>query len=255
MFFTGYINSRWRPGKMMRMPPVARSEPGGCLAIWPGLLTLLALCLALAAPVAQARQDPGALRQRLAARFDSSRIPLLDEWLAMVASASALDEQAKLARVNDFVNGNFAYEDDATIWEQNDYWATPLEMIGKGRGDCEDFTIVKYVSLRMAGMGSARLRLVYAKARLDGLAGPVWVAHMVLAYYATPDAEPLVLDNLNETILPASRRPDLQPVFSFNSEGIFAGVSGKGAAKAAAGIGRLSRWEDAWRRILADGYE
>jgi hypothetical protein len=25
--------------------------------------------------------------------------------------------------------------------------------------------------------------------------------------------------------------------------------------KAAAGIGRLSRWEDAWRRILADGYE
>jgi hypothetical protein len=107
----------------------------------------------------------------------------------------------------------------------------------------------------MAGVPGGKLRLVYAKARLDGMAGPVWVAHMVLAYYPVPGAEPLVLDNLNTAILPASRRPDLQPVFSFSSDGIFAGVSGQGAAKAAAGIGRLSRWENAWRRILADSYE
>ena len=66
--------------------------------------------------------------------------------------------------------------------------------------------------------------------------------------------EPLLLDNLDSTIRPASKRPDLKPVFSFNSDGIFAGVSG-GNATTAGGIGRLSRWEDAWRRILADGYE
>ena len=77
---------------------------------------------------------------------------------------------------------------------------------------------------------------------------------MVLAYYPTPYAEPLILDNLDGTIRPASRRPDLRPVFSFNSEGIFAGVSGKEQA-AAGGTGRLSRWEDALRRIHAEGFE
>jgi predicted transglutaminase-like cysteine proteinase len=232
-----------------------RPGPDRCLAVWRGLLALFAVCLALTAIFAQARLDPVMLRERLAARFDPSRILLLDKWLSVVASASSLKEEAKLAHINDFINSNFFFEDDITIWGQSDYWATPLEMIGQGRGDCEDFAIIKYVSLRMAGVASGKLRLVYSKARLDGLAGPVWVAHMVLAYYATPSAEPLVLDNLNGNILPASRRPDLQPIFSFNSDGIFAGVSGKGATTAAAGIGRLSRWEDAWRRILADGYQ
>ena len=79
-------------------------------------------------------------------------------------------------------------------------------------------------------------------------------AHMVLTYYATPNAEPQVLDNLDATIRPASRRPDLQPVFSFNSEGIFAGVSGNEKASAGS-LGRLSRWEDVLRRIRAEGYE
>ena len=77
---------------------------------------------------------------------------------------------------------------------------------------------------------------------------------MVLSYFPSPNAAPLVLDTLLSTIRPASRRSDLQPVFSFNSEGIFAGVSGKtGASKG--GIGRLSRWENVLRRIDAEGYE
>ncbi|MDR2112585.1 MAG: transglutaminase-like cysteine peptidase [Candidatus Accumulibacter sp.] len=249
-----------RHGKTIRASPLNRSGLGGRLASWPGLLASFAACLALSAPAALVRSDPGLLRgqvlqEQLAARFDSSRILLLDDWLAVIASAGALKEQARLTRINDFINERIAYEDDITIWGQSDYWATPLETIGRGRGDCEDFAIIKYVSLRMTGMASGKLRLVYAKARVEGRAGPVWIAHMVLAYYATPSAEPLVLDNLNGTILPASRRPDLRPVFSFNSDGIFAGVSGKDAMKAAAGIGRLSRWEDAWRRVLAEGYE
>ncbi|MDR1709804.1 MAG: transglutaminase-like cysteine peptidase [Candidatus Accumulibacter sp.] len=235
-------------------PPMNRFCAPPRFAAWRGLLLAVAACLALAAVLAQARLDADHLRQQLAERFDPSRVELLDDWLAMVASARSLREDAKLARVNDFINTRLFFEDDITIWGQSDYWATPLEMIGQGRGDCEDFAIIKYISLRMAGVASSRLRLVYSKAQLDGLAGPVWVAHMVLAYYPSPSAEPLVLDNLNHAILPASHRGDLQPMFSFNSDGIFAGVSGRGAATAAAGIGRLSRWEDAWGRILAEGY-
>ncbi|MDR2452342.1 MAG: transglutaminase-like cysteine peptidase [Candidatus Accumulibacter sp.] len=236
----------------LRNPSGAR----GFFLPWRGLLAAFAVCLTLSAPFAAAPRDVERLRGELVARFDASRLPLLDAWLEAVSAAARRHrEEDKLAQINDFVNANIFFEDDISVWGVSDYWATPLETIGQGRGDCEDFAIIKYVSLRMAGISSAKLRLVYAKARLNGEAGPVWMAHMILAYYAAPDAEPLILDNLDERIVPASRRPDLQPIFSFNSAGIFAGVSGRGAARAAAGIGRLSRWEDAWRRIQADGYQ
>ena len=198
--------------------------------------------------------DTAQLHAQFIARFGAERGALLDRWRQSNAAARDLREAEKLQRINDFINRHIAFENDVDIWRQSDYWATPLETIGLGQGDCEDFAIIKYVSLRMAGVSGGKLRLIYAKAHLDAPAGPIVQAHMVLAYYPTPYAEPLILDNLDGTIRPASRRPDLRPVFSFNSDGIFAGVSG-GNATTAGGIGRLSRWEDAWRRILADGYE
>jgi len=213
------------------------------------------LLLVLFALHALAELNANALEQQLIARFGPARVVLLKDWLSSVSSVKPLPEEGKLKRVNDFINQNFNFEDDMIVWQQSDYWATPLEMIGQGRGDCEDFAIIKYVSLRMTGIPVQKLRLIYVKAQLKTPSGgQAQQAHMVLAYYATPNAEPLVLDNLNTTIRPASKRPDLQPVFSFNSEGIFAGVTGDDKATAG-GIGRLSRWEDAWRRIQAEGYE
>jgi predicted transglutaminase-like cysteine proteinase len=215
---------------------------------------LAALLLVLAAWYAAAAFDPAALQRELVARFGPARVVLLNDWLALIKAVKPLNEPVKLQRINDFINRNIGFEDDLIVWQQNDYWATPLETIGQGRGDCEDFTIIKYVSLRMAGIADSKLRLIYVKATLKTPAGPQQQAHMVLAYYATPNAEPLVLDNLDAVIRPASGRPDLRPVFSFNSEGIYAGVSGSDKATAG-GTSRLSRWEDALRRIREEGYE
>ena len=237
-----------------KSPPVGLDSPGKGPAARRGLLALIALCLAMTGLFAQTGRDPEVLQQQLVFRFSPARVPLLNSWLTMLRTAGSLKEEEKLKRINDFINQNIVFDNDIDIWQQSDYWATPLETIGQGRGDCEDFAIFKYVSLRVAGVASNKLRLVYAKARLDSPSGPVQQAHMVLAYYATPDRAPLILDNLDGAIRPASQRTDLQPVFSFNSEGIFAGVSGKDRA-ASGSIRRLSRWEDAWRRILAEGYE
>ncbi|MCX7148165.1 MAG: transglutaminase-like cysteine peptidase, partial [Rhodocyclales bacterium] len=124
----------------------------------------------------------------------------------------------------------------------------------QGRGDCEDFAIIKYYSLRDAGVPLAKLRLVYVKATLNGPAGPYQQAHMVLAYYPTPNAEPLVLDNLIAEIRPASQRRDLQPVFSFNSEAIWNGAGGN-AAKGAGGTGQLTRWQDLLQRARKEGFD
>lgn len=198
--------------------------------------------------------DGARLKDQFAARFGSEHAALFDGWQATMADARNLGEAGKLKRVNDFVNGNIAFEDDRSVWDQSDYWATPLETLGKGRGDCEDFAIIKYVSLRRAGIANDKLRLIYVKATLKTPDGPIQVAHMVLAYYTTPGAEPLLLDNLEPRILPATKRADLKPIFSFNSAGLFAGVSGQTKANGD-GVGRLSRWEDALARIRAEGFE
>ena len=125
---------------------------------------------------------------------------------------------------------------------------------GQGRGDCEDYVIAKYFTLRHIGISPDRLRLVYVRARAGTGDAVAAQAHMVLAYYAQPDAEPLVLDNLISDIRTASRRPDLVPVYSFNNEGVFSGSPGVPDVKIG-GIGRLSRWEDLLRRARAEGFE
>lgn len=239
------------------MPTHAEPQPTHCYSAAGEVFIrrcLTALLLSLAACCMAASLDPEALQQQLLARFGPARVTLLKDWQQLLVSARTLGEEAKLKRINDFFNRNIAFDDDINIWQQSDYWATPLETIGKGAGDCEDFAIAKYYSLRLAGVPDSKMRLIYVKARLKTATGVIQQAHMVLAYYASPGAEPQVLDNLDTTIRTASKRPDLQPVFSFNSQGIFAGVSGKEAASAG-GTGRLSRWEDLMQRARAEGFD
>lgn len=174
-------------------------------------------------------------------------------WRTLISTASGLQDTDRLKRVNDFFNRQMRFGEDVDVWSQPDYWATPMESMGQGAGDCEDFAISKYFTLREAGVAPGKLRLIYVRASSGTTGGAPSQAHMVLAYYAQPDAEPLVMDNLVSEIRPASRRPDLVPVFSFNSEGVFTG--GAKDAAPTAGTGRLSRWEDLIKRAKAEGFE
>lgn len=169
--------------------------------------------------------------------------------LAVIEEASTQDDLARLRSVNEFFNRRVAFRDDLAVWGQLDYWASPLEMLGKGQGDCEDYATAKYFTLVASGLPAAKLRLVYVRAQLGGPGGPTQ-AHMVLAYYAEPDAQPLILDNLINEIRPAERRPDLTPVFSFNAEGLWQGV---GAVRAGDPVVRLSRWRDLLAKARDEG--
>ncbi|HCR47360.1 MAG TPA: sulfate adenylyltransferase, partial [Marinobacter hydrocarbonoclasticus] len=104
---------------------------------------------------------------------------------------------------------------DIRHWGQEDYWATPVELLTTNGGDCEDFSIAKYLTLRAMGVPDDQLRIIYVKAL------ELNQAHMVLAWYETPGSDPLILDNLINDIKPASQRNDLEPVYSFNGEGLW----------------------------------
>lgn len=171
----------------------------------------------------------------------------LESLLNTLQSAS---EPEQLKGINTFFNANIRFVSDQNNWGASDYWATPLESLGKNKGDCEDYSIAKYTFLRSLGIPDERLKLTYVKARIGGSHSKVFQAHMVLSYYKSPTAEPMILDNLISDIYPSSRRTDLKPVFSFNSAGLWVGTSTntKGGS-----LKSLSRWGDVLTRIKNDG--
>jgi predicted transglutaminase-like cysteine proteinase len=178
---------------------------------------------------AQPRVEPGftgAVSSRLmdsySRRFGAAARGRLEAWKRYAAQRkiSALEEAQLLSEVNRILN-RIPFIDDSTHWGELDYWATPAESVGSNGADCEDFSIAKYFLLKELGIPVSRLRMTYVKAvKLNQ-------AHMVLAYYPRPDAEPLVLDNLEDGVRPASQRTDLVPVYSFNDEEVWIEARGR----------------------------
>jgi len=142
--------------------------------------------------------------------FAAKRFAFLQQTLDEVKDASDIQ---MLEAVNDFYN-EVQYASDTKVYEKNDYWATPLEFLGHDKGDCEDYVIAKYFALRYLGIPAEKLFFTYVKST------KFQEAHMVLTYFQTPRSEPLILDNNNRKIFPASQRQDLIPIYNFNGESL-----------------------------------
>ncbi|MFT7688910.1 MAG: putative transglutaminase-like cysteine proteinase [Candidatus Azotimanducaceae bacterium] len=163
------------------------------------------------------------------------------DWQNVVDKHQAQSELEKLTVVNNFFNRN-RFIPDQQHWNAADYWATPIEFLSTKGGDCEDFAIAKYVTLRALDIPEEKLRITYVKAlRLNQ-------AHMVLTYYDSPKAIPLVLDNIDKKIKPATKRLDLKPVYSFNGNGLWlAKMRGEGQKMGSADD--LNMWRDLVSRL------
>jgi predicted transglutaminase-like cysteine proteinase len=178
------------------------------------------------------------------ANYGAAAAERVQRWHGLSKSAAAA-ELDKLLRVNSFFN-EVPSVSDLQHWRKQDFWATPLELLASNGGDCEDFAIAKYFTLRELGVPDERLKIAYVKARLAP--GGQSIAHMVLTYYPTPEAEPLVLDNLVGEIKPARERPDLTPLYSFNARGLWAAkerVLGKWLGPAE----DINLWQDLLQRM------
>ncbi len=214
------------------------------------VIALLVLCAWLVQQAAGFNFD--LLQQTAARRFGPQAAAAIRDWQAALEDVRKSSEKEKLQFINAYFNGRVRWIDDQITWGVVDYWATPLETLGRGQGDCEDYVIAKYFSLKSLGVPVTKLRLTYVKLRLGNANSGISQAHMVLAYYPEPDAEPMILDNLISEIRPASRRPDLTPVFSFNSEGLW--MSG-GQPQPPGGSSRLTRWQDLLARMKNEGFD
>jgi predicted transglutaminase-like cysteine proteinase len=170
-------------------------------------------------------------------RFGHAATERLQQWEKIANLRKNIQTVHKLKLVNDFFN-RAKFVSDQEHWGKEDYWATPLELLATNAGDCEDYSIAKYFTLREMGVPEESMKITYVKAlKLNQ-------AHMVLSYYHTPDAEPLILDNLIPEIKKASKRPDLAPVYSFNGEGLWLSkIKGK-AGKRIGDSSKLKSWQE-----------
>lgn len=140
--------------------------------------------------------------------FAKKRFFFLQQTLDSVKNKSDLE---KLEAVNNFFN-DVRYSSDMKTYGVKDYWATPWEFLGKDMGDCEDYVISKYFALKYLGVDYRKMYFTYV--RSTQFKQP----HMVLTYFKTPRSEPLILDNNNRRIFPASQRKDLTPIYNFNGD-------------------------------------
>ncbi len=183
-------------------------------------------------------------------RFGEKGLQAIEDWRSFLNKTANQTLSKRLKRVNDFINLRTQYVEDTQLWGKTDYWATPLETLGGGAGDCEDFALAKFLSLRLLGVPAANMRMTYVRAQLPDVKPLRSRAHMVLSYYPDKNSVPLILDSLTAEILPASKRPDLKPVFSFNSEALW--VPGR-PDLVVDPTSRLSNWRDVVARMGKEG--
>lgn len=220
-------------------------------------LAFAAICALLAVAAIAVAAEPGYSRSLTAGliahrerQFGRGVRARLEGWQVFVRETAgpverprATDENGLLRSANRYFN-RIPSMTDLAHWGVVDYWATPSESLASDGADCEDYAIGKYFTLKELGVPISRLRLVYVKTWRSN------EAHMVLAYYPNPSADPLILDNLQGSIESAADRPDLIPVYTFNEEDLLWPQAGGQTIRLSAASNR--KWKDLLEKLTLE---
>lgn len=168
-------------------------------------------------------------------------------WARLIAESRKHSDDEKIKATNAFFNDELFFSNDSYQWRKEDYWATPLEFLFAGAGDCEDFAIAKYFTLLEMGVSQDKLRIIY------GHIQSLNEKHVILGYYnSRPDETfPLVLDSLGNSHRPANKlyslkeQKDFIPVYSFNNQSLWI-INGSKSLIRGSSLERLTEW----RRML-----
>lgn len=95
--------------------------------------------------------DEQRLQALMEQRAGTPGLRRLNAWLELLVRQKSQAQSVQIKAVNDFGIPVLAAL-DSSIWKMPDYWATPLQTLAKGAGDCEDFVIGKYFSLIKLGV-------------------------------------------------------------------------------------------------------
>lgn len=128
------------------------------------------------------------------------------EWQKELQKLRGLELESKVKKVNALINQQ-TYIEDKDNFKKSDYWASPDEFFGRG-GDCEDFAIAKYISLKKLGVPDSRMRLAIVMDEWKN------IPHAILIVYT--DGGPMILDNQAEKADYATNINRYRPIYSIN---------------------------------------
>ncbi len=138
------------------------------------------------------------------ARAEACPSPRAVAWRDLLRRLADRPRAVQVVEVDRFANA-LPYRTDPEVWGRSDYWATPFEFLARS-GDCEDYAIAKYVSLRLLGVPARDMRLIVLQdTRRD-------IPHAVLEVRV--DGRDLLLDNLSERPRPAETVPYYRPYYA-----------------------------------------
>jgi predicted transglutaminase-like cysteine proteinase len=136
----------------------------------------------------------------------------LTRFLALAAQIKASAGRAQLEKANQLVNSAIVYASDMAMHGQMDRWSSPLATLKLGKGDCEDYAILKYNLLLEAGVRAGDLRIVLVRDT------SIRIDHAVLT--ARVDGRWYVLDNRKSGFYAEGDLPHYLPLFALDQEGV-----------------------------------
>ncbi len=133
----------------------------------------------------------------------------LKAWYKQLKKTGKLSTEKQLIAINNFANEH-PYIIDMHNYGIEDYWAIVKEFL-QNNGDCEDYAITKFYSLRELGFDNTQLRIVILQDT------NLKVAHAVLAVFQDDDI--VILDNQVNQILSHTQIKHYTPIYSINEKG------------------------------------
>lgn len=161
--------------------------------------------------------------------YATSSSKAVKAWQAMIRGNKGTRQIDQLHAANGFIN-QWRYRTDSYNYKQSDYWASPAEFFSRS-GDCEDYAIAKYVTLRQMGFSAEQLRLVVVKDTNQNL------AHAVLAAYV--DGDVFILDNITSEIRSQAAVTEYVPYYSVNEQARWAHAAAPAASAKVASAASL----------------
>lgn len=132
--------------------------------------------------------------------------PEVQDWLKFLSSIKNASPERKIQAVNEYMN-KVKFIADTNNYKSRDYWATPMEFLARG-GDCEDYAIAKYISLRALGFGKNDMRLTIVH---DSV---MRMPHAILVVYNEGQAK--ILDNQNPAVMDSAEISRYKPIYSIS---------------------------------------
>lgn len=139
---------------------------------------------------------------------------ILEDYERFINKTYLIPYDKQIKTVNHYINTlNSIYDSKTDL--SADYWSSRGEFLLRGGGDCEDYAIAKYYTLKDLGVNPQNMCLLIVKEKYSGF------YHMVLGIWSSINTQPLILDNLSFRVLPLDKRVDLAPHICINEKGYY----------------------------------